>query len=97
MKAIFISFNQAIGERIINILDRKGVRGYTRWVETHGRGSFDGEPHYGSHAWPSVNSSILAVVSDDKVKPLMDELRELDQVTQMQGMRAFVWNVEEGL
>ena len=49
------------------MLDDNGVRGFTRWALTEGRGTYDGEPHYGTHAWPSMNTSILAIVEDEKV------------------------------
>lgn len=97
MKAVFLSYNQALTDRVNDILDDLGIRGFTKWELTQGRGSFDGEPHYGTHAWPSMNSTILAIVEDDQVAPLMETLRELDAVTKMQGSRAFVWNIEQTL
>ncbi|MDR2651991.1 MAG: hypothetical protein LBC68_06705 [Prevotellaceae bacterium] len=95
MKAIFISYNQALSERVINLLDNNDVRGFTRWALTEGRGTVDGEPHYGSHAWPSMNSSMLAIVEDEKVEKIMNDLRKLDEAAKMQGLRAFVWNIEQ--
>ena len=93
MKALFISYNQALTDRINKMLDDHGVRGFTRWGLTEGRGTYDGEPHYGTHAWPSMNSSILAIVEDEKIPVLLDELREIDSLTEQQGSRAFVWDI----
>lgn len=95
MKALFLSYNQELTDPVQEILDRQGVRGFTKWELTVGRGSVDGEPHYGTHAWPSMNSSILAIVEDEKVEPLLDAFRQLDAETKMQGSRAFVWNIEQ--
>lgn len=95
MKAVFISYNQALTDRVNAILDEQGIRGFTRWALTEGRGSVDGEPHYGTHAWPSMNSSVLAIVEEGQVTPLLDALREMDSTTKMQGSRAFVWNIEQ--
>ena len=95
MKAVFLSYNQALTDRVRKILDDLEIRGFTKWELTQGRGSFDGEPHYGTHAWPSMNSSILAIVEDERVAPLMDAFRRMDEATRMQGSRAFVWNVEQ--
>lgn len=77
------------------MLDEQDVRGFSLFPLTHGRGSFSGEPHMGSHAWPSMNSSVLAMVEDQKVAPLLDAVRELDKVTQLQGIRAFVWDITD--
>ena len=95
MKAVFISYNQALTDRVHAILDEQSIRGFTKWALTEGRGSFDGEPHYGTHAWPSMNASIMAVVEDEKVAPLLEALRAMDATTSQQGSRAFVWNVEQ--
>ena len=95
MKAVFISYNQALTDRVHAILDEQSIRGFTKWALTEGRGTFDGEPHYGTHAWPSMNASIMAVVEDEKVAPLLDALRAMDAATSQQGSRAFVWNVEQ--
>ncbi len=95
MKAIFITYNQILNDRVHEVLDRHFARGFSKWDLTYGRGGIDGEPHYGNHAWPSMNSSILTIVEDRKVTPIMDALRDLDEQTKKQGLRAFVWNVED--
>ena len=97
MKAIFISFNQAYYEMILSIMDRNNIRGFTYWEEVQGRGSKNGEPHYGCHAWPTLNSAILAMVPDEKVDPFLDLLHKMDLQTEAQGLRAFVWNIEKSI
>ncbi|MDE6269690.1 MAG: hypothetical protein K2M12_02395 [Muribaculaceae bacterium] len=97
MKAIFISFDQAHRERIIEILDRNNCRGFTSWQTVEGRGSSTGEPHYGSHAWPSLASAIITMVPDARVKPLLERLHALDEESPKLGLRAFVWNIEDGI
>lgn len=94
MKSVFIVFNQALTERIEAILDHLGLRGFTRWVDVQGRGTSKGEPHMGTHTWPAMNSAILTVIDDDMVEQLMNALRKLDQMAEMQGLKAYVWNVE---
>ena len=54
MKAIFIAYDQAHHEGIIDILNRHACRGFTGLGIVQGRGSVKGEPHYGTHAWPSL-------------------------------------------
>ncbi len=97
MKALFISYNQATTERIAEMLDRLEIRGYTLFPLTHGRGSYTGEPHMANHTWPAMNSTIIAMVADEKVEPAMAALREIDKDTQLQGLRAFVWNIEQAM
>lgn len=90
MKAVFISAYQAFHQDIINLFDTLEIKGFTYWDEVQGRGSFTGDPHYGTHAWPTLNCAFLTFVEQDKVPILMDELRKLDKTAELQGLRAFV-------
>ncbi|MBP5561521.1 MAG: hypothetical protein J6X70_06980 [Muribaculaceae bacterium] len=95
MKAIFIAFDQAYYERIIEMLGKNGCRGFTAWQEVKGRGSRTGEPHYGTHAWPSMASAMLTVVEDGRVKTILDALHSMDLETPKLGLRAFVLPIEQ--
>jgi nitrogen regulatory protein PII len=97
MKSVFIVYNQALTEKIEFILDKLSVRGFTRWNQVQGRGSDLGEPHMGTHTWPALNETILAIVPDEVVKELLERLRFLDDKTEMQGLRAFVWHIEDSI
>jgi hypothetical protein len=97
MKAIFISYGQSLTEPIEQLLTKLNVRGFTRWIETQGRGSYTGEPHYGTHAWPSKNGSILAIVNDIQEDEILDGLRHINEQAEEQGLNAFVWNIERRL
>ena len=97
MKSIFISFDQAYYEQVMAILSINHVRGYSGWESVIGRGSIAGDPHFGTHALPALNTAILTVVDDPKVKPILDNLRALDATSERMGIRAFVWNIEDGM
>ncbi len=89
-----IVYNQAHSDIILEILNKCNVRGFTKWVDVQGRGSHKGEPHFGSHAWPAKNMSTLAVVNEEAVAPLVNELKELNQKSEDQGLRVFVWDAD---
>ena len=80
MKALFISYNMTLTERVEGLLDHYTVRGFTLFPLTHGRGSFDGEPHMGTHTWPAMNSTIIAMVEDEKMPRVMEALRKLEKL-----------------
>ena len=73
MKSVLITFDQAHYVRIIELLDKLSCRGFSYFEQMRGRGSKTGEPHYGSHAWPSMCSAIITVVEDSKVEPLLEK------------------------
>lgn len=95
MKAVFMSFYQAFYDEVMEILDKQEIRGFTFWNEVQGRGNEEGEPHYGTHAWPTLNSAMLMFIPDEKVQPLIQAIHELDLTAEQQGIRAFVLNAEE--
>lgn len=97
MKAVFIAYNQALTEKVDEILDELVIRGFTQWTEVKGRGSVKGDPHMGTHTWPALNNSILAIIDMEKVSPLLNKLGELNEKVEGQGLRAFVWDVEDTL
>jgi nitrogen regulatory protein PII len=97
MKAVFIAYNQALTEKIDEILDELLIRGLTQWTEVKGRGSDKGEPHMGTHTWPAMNNTVLAIVEKEKIEPLLKKLEELNDEVEDQGLRAFVWDIEKSL
>ena len=96
MKAVFISYNQALTERVTEIIDSLYIRGFTQWTEVHGRGSQKGEPHMGTHTWPALNNVHLCILEEKKVKPLLDKLQQLDREAEEHGLKVFLWNAEMG-
>ena len=97
MKAIFIAYNQAYNQEIVELLENLGQRGYTVWEEIGGRGTVDGEPHLGSHAWPTQNHALLSVVEDTLAPKVMEALRKTDAANKALGLRAYVLPVEDAL
>lgn len=94
MKAILITYNQALTEKVEETLDRLFIRGYTQWTNVKGRGTTKGEPHMGTHTWPALNTAVLTVIKDDEANRLLEEMDKLKQSAEEQGLRAFVWNIE---
>lgn len=97
MQAIFIAYDQAHHEAILDVLERNSCRGFTSFGEVQGRGSVKGEPHYGSHAWPSLGGAILTIVEDRLVDSLLSKLKALDDSKPKLGLRAFVWQVTRSI
>ena len=82
-KAVFISYNQALTERVAFILDQLQIRGFTQWPLVNGAGTVDGEPRMGTHTWPEMNSATLTIVEEEM------------EVNKENGIRAFVWDITD--
>ena len=88
-----IVFNQANTERVEYMLDVLGVRGFTFFEEVQGRGSKNGEPRRGTHAWPEMNSCVITIVKDEQLDTLLEAVKKLDKRNEEVGVRAFAWDV----
>ncbi|MBO4467219.1 MAG: hypothetical protein J5745_03830 [Bacteroidales bacterium] len=97
MKAVFVVYNQAYNQEIVNTLEELGQRGYTVWEEIGGRGTLDGEPHLGNHAWPTQNHALVSMMEDSLAGKVMEALRSLDAANPKLGLRAYILPVEEAL
>jgi nitrogen regulatory protein PII len=93
MKAIMIIYNQAHTEKVEYMLEKLGIRGYSLWENVQGRGTNTGVPHLGTHAWPEINKSVLAIIEDGLVDTLLDKVKRIDAVNEDVGIRAFVWEI----
>ncbi len=90
-----IMFNQASSEKVEFIFDHLEIRGFTWWNDVQGRGTETGDPRKGTHTWPEMNSAAMVVIPEDKVDPLLESIKKLDQINTEVGIRAFVMHVEK--
>ena len=93
MKSVMIVFNQANTGRVEYMLDVLEIRGFTFFEQVQGRGSRNGDPRRGTHAWPEMNSCVITVVDDAKVPELLEGVKKLDLRNEEVGVRAFVWDI----
>ena len=94
MKAVFIAYNQAHDEAVKEAMEKLFIKGFTMWQQVTGEGSKNGEPHLGSHAWPTLNSALISFMEDDEAKKLKAELEELDSLKERLGLRIFTWSID---
>ena len=87
--------NQSMYDAVMDIMKEMEIRGFTGWEELMGCGSTAGEPHLGTHAWPTMNSALISVMEDDKAAAFLARLKQLDVDNDQQGLRAFAWPVTD--
>lgn len=97
MKAVFIAYNQAHEDDVLTAMRELDIKGFTGWPSLVGAGQRGGEPHFGSHAWPTLNGALLTVIDDSKVDTLLVRLRDIDAASPQLGLRAFIWAVEQAI
>ena len=93
-KALFIAYNEALHEEVMEQLKLSFIKGFTAWQSITGAGSQTGEPHLGSHAWPTMNSAMLVFTPEDRAEELKERLRVLDMENPELGLRLFAWDTD---
>lgn len=94
MKAIFIIFNPALEEIIMNSLKTSGADKYTKIPYMLGVGGHS-EAHLDTHIWPGNNIGILVVIKDEKVKAITSSIKKIKKEYLKDGVKAFVMPIEE--
>jgi len=94
MKLVFITHNIAITDEVMEVLEKLGLKSYTRWEEVTGVGTQSG-PHLNTHIWPAKNSALAVVAENEKANALMKKIRQLRQTEAKEGIKAFMWLIEE--
>ena len=94
MKAVLIIHNAAIGEEVNEILETVGIECYTKFPNTLGRGELS-EPHLNTEVWPAINCGTMVVTDQTKAKELMDKVRQMRTKLGTEGLKAFMWEIED--
>lgn len=94
VKAVLIVHNAAIDGEIRDLLASIGVDCYSHFPEVLGRGRVS-EPHLNTEVWPGVNCATLIVVEDDQARAAMDAVRRMRQTLGSEGIKAFLWEIQE--
>ncbi len=96
MKFVHISVAFEYMEHLEEVLDRHEVSNYVRYPRVHGR-----DPrgkHFGSQVFPGNFTVVQALVEDDRVAALLDELRAFrDSRAAHRGTEAVVLPIEQRL
>ncbi len=94
VKLVLICYNEAVDQEVFEILEEVNVEGYTKWTKVLGKGKASG-PHLYSHIWPKANNVMATVVSEQLAAVILDRVREMREKLGSEGVKAFMWEIEE--
>jgi len=96
MKLLFIMYHFEYSEEIEAILDKHRIQDYVRHPMLESK-DIDGK-HFGSQVYPGNSSMVQAMIDEDTVQPIMDELQAFQQAkTSQHHVQAFVLPIEQRL
>ena len=87
-------YNAAIDEEVSEALESIGVNCYTKFTNTLGKGKTS-EPHLNTDVWPAVNYSTFVVTDEQKAKKIMENIRQMREKLGSEGLKAFMWQIDD--
>ncbi len=94
MKMLMVVFNEAVEAEVIEVLERCCLRNYTMLPGIFGKGTTSGT-HLGTDIWPGRNSALLVACEDKQAVQVISLVKELRKTLGREGVKAFVWKLEE--
>ncbi|PIS30178.1 hypothetical protein COT42_03580 [Candidatus Saganbacteria bacterium CG08_land_8_20_14_0_20_45_16] len=94
MKIVFIVFNAAIEDEVMECLAKTGVSNYTKFPDIHGKGGHS-DPHLDTQIWPGTNHGLLIAADVSLKDKILKEVKNLKAEYAKEGIKAFVFSPEE--
>lgn len=94
MKMLMIIYNEAIDEEVMAALEVCCVESFTKFRRVLGKGKLSGA-HLDSNTWPGANNVLMSVADDGKIPAVLKQVKSLRETLGKEGIKAFVWPVEE--
>lgn len=93
MKGIFLVFNAAIEEEVMQALEKLGIECYTKFPDLHGKGRHS-DPHLDTYIWPGTNHGLFMALEEEKKEELLAEIEALKLQYAKEGIKVFVFPLE---
>jgi hypothetical protein len=94
MKAVLILHNEAIDGEITELLKSGSVENYTKFTNVLGKGELS-NPHLNTEIWPEKNYGTLVIVDETKAKAIMEKVKQMRKELGAEGVKAFLWEIED--
>jgi len=94
MKAILIFYHVEYHEDLMTILEKTGIKAYSRLERVLGNGKTS-NPRLDTFVWPGFNSAlIIGIEEQEKREKFLEELKKYSDNLQGKGIAAFVLPLE---
>ncbi len=89
-----INYNEAIDDEVMETLGCCALKNYTKLTRIYGKGTTSGT-HLGNDIWPGLNNILYVACKDDEAKQLLSCVKDMRKSLGKEGVKAFVWALEE--
>ena len=93
-KMLMVSYNEAMDQEVMEALSACALKSYTKIAGVFGRGEASGT-HLGDDIWPGKNNLLFVAGGEAEIGKFLSGVRELRKRLGKEGIKAFVWKLEE--
>lgn len=94
MKLLWIVFDEAFEDQVLETLKKEGIHHFTLMRGAIGQGA-NSEPRWGTHVWPGHNDALWIYLSDEDLARITPTLQKLKESLKGRGFKAIVWDARE--
>jgi len=94
LKMVMVAYNEAVDLEVMEMMENLNLKDYTKVMGVFGRGETSGT-HLGNDIWPGRNNILYAAVPENSAKQLVSAVREMRTKLGKEGIKAFVWSLDE--
>lgn len=94
MKMVMITYNEAIDNEVMEILESCLLRNYTKITGVFGCGASSGT-HLGTDIWPGLNNILYVACEEAAAKKIIVGVRQLRKSLGVEGIKAFLMPLED--
>lgn len=91
---VMITYNEAIDMEVMEIMAKCAVKNYTKITSAFGKGDSSGT-HLGDDIWPGRNNILYVACEEKQASQILASIKELRKRLGKEGVKAFLWQLEE--
>ena len=91
---VMIIYNEAIDMEVMELLEKCGLKNYTKIFAAYGKGAASGT-HLGNDIWPGRNNILYVTCEDADAKKLIAGVKNLRKTLSKEGIKAFTLPIED--
>ena len=94
MKMVMITYNEAIDNEVMEVLESCSLKNYTKITGVFGCGASSGT-HLGTDIWPGLNNILYVACEEEESKKIITSVKEIRKSLGVEGIKAFLMPLEE--
>ena len=94
MKMVMVTYNEAVDDEVMEIVNGCGPQNYSKIRRTFGKGT-NSKTHMGNDVWPGLNNILYIACEDAQADQIIIGIDNLRKSLSKEGVKAFVMPLEQ--